>query len=98
MSHRILKWDEASSDAAGGLNVPIYPPPDLVWLDAFESAHYARQDEVRGQIYEDVGVRGATLVLVGVPPDALPQTAAFFDMVVQKASRDALLIAQRQAA
>lgn len=99
MSYRVLKWDDAHIDAAGGLDVPIYPPPDSVWLDAFELAHDARQDEVRGQVCAAVVVRGSTLVLQGVTTDSLVQTTAFFDMVVQKANRDtAAVIEQRKAA
>ncbi len=98
MSHRVLQWDKATPDAAGGITVPIYPPPDLTWLEAFESAHSARQREVRGQVYDDACIRGSCLVLTGLRTDALPQTRSFFDIVAQKASHDAArLIEQREA-
>jgi hypothetical protein len=98
MSHRVLKWDESSLDAAGGIDVPIYPPPDFVWLDAFEVAHQARRDEVRSQVYERANIQNSCLVLEGVPAEALAPTQAFFDMIAQKANGDAArLIAQREA-
>ncbi len=98
MSHRVLKWDKAARDAAGGIDVPIYPPPDLVWSDAFDAAHVARSQEVRAQVYERASIHGSCLVLEGVSVEALTPTRAFFDMVVRKANRDAgHVIEQREA-
>ncbi len=99
MSYRVLKWDEATRDAAGGIDVPIYPPPDLVWSAVFDAAHAARYHEVRAQVYERASIHGSCLVLEGVPIGALASTRAFFDMVVQKANREAArVIEQREAA
>ncbi len=97
MSHRVLKWDEAARDS-GGIDVPIYPPPDFVWSDAFDAAHAARYHEVRAQVYERASIHGSSLVLEGVPVESLAPTRAFFDMVVRKANGDAApVIAQREA-
>jgi hypothetical protein len=98
MWHRVLKWDKVARDAAGGINVPIYPPPDLVWSDAFDAAYAARCHEVRAQVYERASIHGSCLVLEGVPVEALAPTRAFFDMVVRKADHDAAnVIEQREA-
>jgi hypothetical protein len=89
MSHRKLIWDDATPNAAGGVNVPIYPPPDRTWDVAFDLAYGRMQDEMRGQQYNGMELLGSTLILSGVEKITLEETTAFFDAVIARANAQA---------
>ena len=99
MSTHILDWSASTRDDDDTVRVPVAPAPDQDWADALSVAHRSRSDECRGQVYDQVYLVGDTLVITDAPAEAEQPTQAFFDMVVQKANRDAAyVIKQREAA